>query len=630
MIDSRAERWRLAAAISIVCAAVSAPLDFARAEPSVATNWRLAQVGPPIKLERPPRRERTEPPVKSEPAADPAPIATPAGEPVFGRTGTVEVDTLDIVDPDSVGLLDPSQGGFGADLWKGTRKALVERLLPKLATATPSRFSRDLMLKLLLSRAPAPRSAAPGAAETVQGSRSLLTLRVERLLALAEVESAVKLLRLAPAETAGEAHARVEVDSLFYQNDNPGACAKVRGFVRQYRGGFWQQANAFCLALAGDHARSSMVADILREREADIGSAFFTLVDALGGDERAVVESLPDPGALRLAMMRAANRRLPDDAIASGRPNVLRAVSLSPNADLALRLDAAERAFAVGALSITELTELYGAVEFSPEQLANPLTAAETGWGPRARALLLRAAAGADQGTARAEILRRAWDLSREKGSHAIMLGASVPVLATIEPAAGLIWFAADAARTLFGTGMTIEAMAWYRLAESDSKANEEARRVADALWPLALIADDQNELAWRPDGLAAWQAATKRSGGDGAAARRRALMVYSVLQALGKPVGPGEWTKLLGAASATDPDIAPAPDAALWHALGQASEQRQLGLTVLLTLLALGESGAGAAHPLTVSKAIVALESVGLGREARGLALEAVSGTGS
>ena len=641
MIVSRAERWRLAAAISLILAAVSAPEDSARAEHSAAINWRSAQLGPPIRLEPPPRRKRTELPAKPEPAAEiPAPVESSA-QPVFGRTGAVEVDTLDTVDPDSVGLLDPSQGGFGADLWKGTDKALVERLLPKLATATPSRFSRELTLKLLLSRAPAPQGAAPGATpgaaqgatKTAPGSRSLLTLRVERLLALAEVESAVKLLRLAPAETAGEAHARVEVDSLFYQNDNPGACTKVRGFVRQYRGGFWQQANAFCLALAGDHARSSMVADILREREADIGSAFFTLVDALGGDERAVVDSLPEPGALRLAMMRAANRRLPDDAIASGRPDVLRAVSLSPNADLALRLDAAERAFAVGALSIAELTELYGAVEFGPEQLASPLTAAEAAWGPRARALLLRAAASADQGTARAEILRRAWDLSREKGGHAIMLGASVPVVAAIEPAAELIWFAADAARTLFGAGMTAEAMAWYRLAESDSQANDEARGVADALWPLAQIADDKDELAWRSDGLAAWHAAMKRSDGDGAPARRRSLMVYSVLQALGEPVGRDEWTGLLGATATTgaDPDIArvPAPDAALWHALGQAAEQRQLGLTVLLTLLALGEGGAGAAHPLTVTKAIVALESVGLGREARGLALEAVSGTG-
>ena len=309
MIDSRAERRRLTTAILIVLAAALGPEKFARAEHSATTNRWLVQVGPPIRLKPPLHRKRTKPPAKSAPAPKIlAPIQSPARKPISERKGLVEVDTLEFVDPDSVGLLDFSQGGFGTNLWKGTKKSLVERLLPKLATTTQSRFSRDLTLKLLLSRAPAPQGAAPGTTGTVQGSRSLLTLRVERLLALAEVESAAKLIRLAPAETASEAHARVEVDSLFYQNDNPGACSKVRSSLRQYRGSFWQQANAFCLALAGDHARSSMVADILREREAGIGLAFFTLVDALGGDERAVVDSLPDPGALTLAMMRGVSR----------------------------------------------------------------------------------------------------------------------------------------------------------------------------------------------------------------------------------------------------------------------------------------------------------------------------------
>ena len=634
MIDSRAERWLLTTAILIGLAAVSVPGNFARAEPSATNIGRLTQVGPPILLKPPLHRKQTKPPAKLEPIAEIlAPIQSPAREPKLQRKGRVEVDTLDIVDPDSVGLLDPSQGGFGPDLWKETKKVLVEKLLPKLATTTQSRFSRDLMLKLLLSRAPAPQGAYPGATRTIQGSSSLLTLRVERLLALAEVESAAKLIRLAPAESASEAHARVEVDSLFFLNDNSGACSKVRSSIRQYRGSYWQQANAFCLALAGDHARSSMVADILRERKAGIGLAFFTLVDALGGDEHAVVDSLPDPGALTLAMMRAANRNLPDDSIASGRPAVLRAVSLSPNASLALRLDAAERAFAVGALSIAELTELYSAVELSPDQLANPLPAAEARWGPRARALLLRAASSADQKTVQAEILRQAWDLSREKGGHAIMLRASVPVVVTIEPTAELIWFAVDAARTLFSAGRTNEAMAWYRLAESDSQANEESRSMADALWPLAQIADDKDELTWRSDGLVEWQKAAERSGNDSALIRRRALMVYCVLQALGEPIGPDEWTDLLGATSTrTTAGIGPipAPNAALWHALGQASEQHQLGLTVLLALLALGEGSASAAHPLTVTNAIVALEGVGLKQEARRLALEAVSGMGS
>ena len=95
----------------------------------------------------------------------------------------------------------------------------------------------------------------------------------------------------------------------------------------------------------------------------------------------------------------------------------------------------------------------------------------------------------------------------------------------------------------------------------------------------------------------------------------------------MGAPATPPTTAPATG--PATGPDTAHAPEAALWHALGQAAERRELGLTVLLALLSLGDSGAEAAHPLTVINAIAALQSVGLGREARGLALEAVSGAG-
>jgi hypothetical protein len=143
----------------------------------------------------------------------------------------------------------------------------------------------------------------------------------------------------------------------------------------------------------------------------------------------------------------------------------------------------------------------------------------------------------------------------------------------------------------------------------------------------MALIASDGEGAApaWREDGLAAWRQATKASDGeDGAPARARALMLYSVLQALGHPVETGAWTELLS----TSADPSTAPDVALWHALNQAAERRQLGLTVLLTLLVLGDDNPGAAHPLTVTGAIKALRNVGLDREARALALEAASGT--
>ena len=51
---------------------------------------------------------------------------------------------------------------------------------------------------------------------------------------------------------------------------------------------------------------------------------------------------------------------------------------------------------------------------------------------------------------------------------------------------------------------------------------------------------------------------------------------------------------------------------------------RRRLGETVLLSLLALGESGPGAADPVVLSRVLSSLGSIGMAAEARALAMEA------
>lgn len=601
--------WRAVTRCSgplLAAAVVAWPVATLGAE---SAGWRTVQIGPPVKLG---------PPSSSGEASSRPEYEIPSDDnPEVGNTGVrVEVDSLLAVDRDSVGLLDESQGGFGVNLWEGTDRATVERLLPKLPGATSSRFVRSLLVRLLLSRATAPKGKT--------GGQSLLALRVDRLLAAGDVKSAVGLLRVSPPDSGDERLARAEVEGLFFVNDNPGACGKVRSLIRRHKGQYWQQANAFCLALAGEHAKSAMIADILREREADVGPAFFSLVDALSGDKSASVESLPDPQGLQLSMMRAANIILPGDIVNSRRPAVLHAVATSPNADLKTRIEAAERALMMGAFTPRQLAELYAAVQFTSDQLANPLAAAAKIWGPLGRALLLRNAESREQPTARAEALRQAWGLSREKGGHEILVRASLPVLTTIEPATELVWFAKSAAAALFSAGETERAMAWYAQARQEAESSDEARIAAMALWPLVVLADDGNSVDWSPEQLDAWWGTLKNEAED--VARSRAMTLYSLFESLDRPVGAERWSALVGSAGPASTEI---PDAALRYALRHASEAKKLGETVLFALLALGEKGGVGSDPLTVSTVIVTLRRVGLEKEARALALESAIGAG-
>jgi hypothetical protein len=398
---------------------------------------------------------------------------------------------------------------------------------------------------------------------------------------------------------------------------------KLRGYIFKMIILYWQQANAFCLALAGEHAKSAMIADILRERETDVGPEFFSLVDALAGDKEALVESLNKPNGLHLSMMRAANLKLPADIIQSRRPAVLRAVALSPNATLEIRIDAAEQAMLIGALTPRELGELYGAVQFTPEALGNPVASASKNWGPMGRALLLRDAESRRQPTAIAEALRQSWELSRERGGRDIMLRASLPVLRSIDPAPELVWFAKDAASALFLAGETQRAMAWYVLAQQQSEANDEAKAATIALWPLVMLVDEGDGI-WDPERLGTWLNLLQSNSGD--VAKTRALMLFSLFDALGRPIAPELWTGLVDVAPSINADI---PDASLRFALRHASEAKRVGETVLMSLLTLGDKSIAGAAPLTITTVIAALRRVGLESEARALALEAAIGAG-
>jgi len=570
-----------------------------------------AQVGPPVKLA----------PIAPTPSAqqspDPIPTQQPAseGREQRGTATRIELDFLTAVDSDSIGLLDESQGGFGVNLWQGTDRALVERLLPGLPPVVRSRFVRDLTVRLLLSRATVPKGESAGI--------GLLALRVDRLAAVGDMKSAVRLLRLSSGGVENEQLGRAEIEGLYFQNDNSGACAKVRGLIGRHKGLYWQQANAFCLALSGEHAKSAMIADILREREIDVGPEFFSLVDALAGDKDALVESLNKPNGLNLSMMRAANLKLPADIIQSRRPAVLRAVALSPNASLEIRIDAAEQAMLIGTLSPRELGEIYGAMQFTSEQLSNPVAAASDNWGPMGRALLLRNAESRRQPTAIAEALRQSWELSRERDGRDIMLRASLPVLRSMNPSPELVWFAKDAASTLFFAGDIQRALAWYVIAQQQSEENDEARAATIALWPLVMLVDE-GDGNWDPERLKIWLELLQSNSGD--VAKTRALMLISLFDALGRQIVPEIWTGLVDVTPSVYVDI---PDAALRFALRHASEADRVGETVLMSLLALGDKSIAGAAPLTITTVIAALRRVGLETEARALALEAAIGAG-
>ena len=549
MRSSRADRAVLAA-LAIAGVAIGAPAS--------------AQVGPPIRLgppttqaapvpnpqtaPRPAEPEAVTRPVSVAPApaeppqqlpmqAEPTPAppalsnaaATPGQRIDLPRTlSGIEVAPVDAIDPDSVGVLGPRDGGFRPDLWRGTERAMVERLLPTIPGANGSPTMHALARRLLLTQGAAPGGPGAGA--------SLLALRVERLIALGDTTGALDLARAAPSRAGDEGVLRGELESLFYAGDTAAACARLRA-QRRDATPYLQRATAFCLAHEGDMARATMLAGLMREQASDAADPFFDMIDALGGGAAPKLD-VRDPTGLQLAMLRAAKAAPPSAAVASSNGAVLRALAFSAAAPTETRLGAAERAYVSGMVTEEDVIELYNAVGFPAARIRAPFATAESEWGPTTRALLIRTAAAATNPAVRVETLQRTFAIAAKKGGRDALLPISAIVVRDLDPTTIPRVFMPTAVRVLFAAGE--DGSPWMDRVQNDTSA----RNTALELWPLWQIAGAP-ALRWDSEAFAAWLAAARKA--TPAAADTRAALLVSLCSGLGVQIPNTDWAAAMG-----------------------------------------------------------------------------------
>lgn len=570
----------------------------------------LAQVGPPVRLVPQGPAPQADPAFRPVPPAPPitpglAPIPAappPRGE-VVPRAQAVRVDPLQAPDPSNIGLLDASRGGLPFDMWRGSRRATVQALMPLLPASAPSPAMQALMRRLLLSAANPP--GGPG------GGPPLLGLRVERLAAAGRIGDMAELLKGAGSRLEDPALAQARIDAALLAGDTDQACAGAKQEMGSRPLPGVAKVAAFCQAIAGEKNAAALAGDLLREQGVK-DDAYFSLLDQLTGARRAAkLTSLKQASALHLAMLHATRQNIPDDATREAPPAVLRAIAASTNASSEARLDAAERSAAAGAIAPDELAQFYGGLRSSADERAAALKA-DPKRTPRAGALLFQAAEAESEEGKKLALLRRALAIARAEGRFVNAARVWQGVAVSIVPSGTLGSGAGDMARALLAVGELNRARSWM---EVDQAAGLE-------LWPLTLVADGARSQPWTPQRLGEWLAANGAREGTAEAKARRAQLLFAVLEALGFGVPDTEWDGVL-ASPARGAGETPAP--AVWRAMRQAALERRVGEAVLAALVALGDGGPGRAHPTVVATAIEALRAVRLDNDARAIALEAL-----
>lgn len=588
----------------------------AAAQSSSEAIGQPMRLGPPPDTPGDPARTEEQRPTDREtaPRGTGAVEATPL--PGSGVEG-IEVDRLGDLNPETLGVLDPGAGGLGPRIWSGTARHVVAALLPRIPDNLTSPVLHEMARRLLLSNtAPPPRRQAGR-----RGTRSLLHLRVDRLMALGEIAGVAELLRAVPQRFQDDPLLRRRFEALALLRDHDGACDVAYRAMDDSDAAWWQKALAICQLARDRRDQANLTMALLREQGGSASDPFLRLYAALDSGSIALAEGALS--RLEVALLLAGGGRLPDAAAEHADLAGLAALARQEQSGALLRTRAAELAAARGQFRDEALRRLYMDFTFKGERLASlqsdePASGATLS-GTEQRALLYQAVRQAESPGQRAQMLRRLFETTPED-LYLAMSRALAPFLMQLEPSANLSGFAAMAGRALYAGGRADAAGHWLTMARAESIVNPEAAAAMTALWPYAQLAGAAEVHV--NGGLAAWRTAHAAAEPDKS---RREQLLTAAFGALEE----GEARSWIEIAADGGLPPQPMPAAAPLYALMEAGKAGRTGEVVLLTLVTVGEQGLEGCHPMLLDVALTALSAVGLEAEARQLAIEAAVANG-
>ncbi len=333
----------------------------------------------------------------TETATAPPGAAPPDGGAAAG--GTIAVDALGGRRLDAVGLVPAEAAGLPAALWRGSQAAtLVAALSAPRPDLPPA--ARELFFRLLLVEAEPPRADA-------SGDGALFLARVDRLLALGALESAIALIEAAGLDDAPRI-ARY-FDTAILLGDDERACAALDRPAAPAPG---PAARVFCLARGGDWPaaaitfRTARALGLLAPDEAALVARFLDLED-----DEAGTDALAPPAhatALAWRLHEAVGEPLPTATL----PPAFAHADLASTAGWRAQLAAAERLARTGAIAANRLLGVYS--ERAP-------SASGGVWERVAAVQRLEAAIRARDPAALAAALPVAWDRMAEAGLEAML-----------------------------------------------------------------------------------------------------------------------------------------------------------------------------------------------------------------
>lgn len=547
-------------------------------------------------------------PVEREPdapAAGETPTAGPsAGVPVPLLPGVPAAQTPAAPDPfasgparagsfDVAGPLTARLGGYGMGAFQDSDGRFLNGLLQRTKPPIASRWGHIVLRRALLSRVPTPSGVRPA---DWLAERALLLLR------MGEVDGAKLLVDALPLDRYTPRLYAVASQVHLAAADIPALCPLAPTAKAFSKLPFWEAANAICAGLEGDDITAAAQFDRLRARRAmpviDIVLAerAATVVTGEGRGANVDWSETKQLSAYRFGLAAAAGIEIPETLLA--RPPVALAgwIMRAPGLSIAQRSAAAPVAAAYGIASARELAALAAA----------RIAAIEPGAAGEDAIADIRAAYAGRNAEERIAAMQRIWRGAKTPQERYGALVRTAAAAARIPPAAAQADDAPGLIESMLSAGYVREALAWWPVL---TDGPDDARRAA---WPYLALADRTGRIANGDVGAArAWRRAL-----SGRSADRKAAMFAAAMQALDPG---GGWSSL-----ASDFGVQPIENR-YTRRIAEAAIAKRRGEVAILAAVGLQSSWAGVS-PAQLSVVVGALNRAGFTREARMMAVEAVT----
>jgi hypothetical protein len=360
-------------------------------------------------------------------------------------------------------------------------------------------------------------------------------------------------------------------------------------------------AAGYCAVAGGNAEAGRLTADLIRGEGIE---APFALAALQGSGAGKPSPPLPSSvGTLDYRIGEVAGLLWPRELIDRAEPGVLAVIPTAPAVEPGLKVAAVERAAQLNVLPPETLAEHYRGLPAAPGDLANPLATKHSA--AMRRAMLLQAADAEAGPEKKARLLAALLDDAGRAGLTAPVARLLGPVVEQMRPLPELAWFADHAAEILVRAGRGAAVGNWADLARDLDHWRVLGALASESAVPSSAALATLEQLA--------------RAGRIDPARLHR---VVTALDALDVQLPIPLWE----AASRTpQPTGGHLPPTGVLAELKIASDRGEGARVVLRARQAMGPASAADANLLTLGDVIRALGKVGLTREARGLAIEAL-----